>query len=149
MKNHGNRYQSLIEDIFWNKYKEGSTRVEFIREDLEFSANKLNIKLPKNLGDVIYSFKFRAELPENIIKTAKKDKEWVIKNVGRAMYVFEQVTFARILPDFMMASIKIPDATPAIVAKYALIDEQALLAKLRYNRLIDIFTGVTCFSVQN
>jgi len=149
MKKHGNRYQSLIEDIFWNKYKSGSTRVEFIREDLEFSANKLNIKLPKNLVDVIYSFKFREELPDSIVSTAEEDKEWVIKNVGRAMYVFEQVTFARILPDLMMVSIKIPDSTPAIVAKYALVDEQALLAKLRYNRLIDIFTGVTCFSLQN
>jgi hypothetical protein len=28
-------------------------------------------------------------------------------------------------------------------------DEQALLAKIRYNRLIDIFTGVTCYSLQN
>lgn len=49
----------------------------------------------------------------------------------------------------MLATIKIPDATPSIVAKYALIDEQALLTKLRYNRLVDIFTGVTCFSLQN
>ena len=32
---------------------------------------------------------------------------------------------------------------------YALSDEQALLARLRYNRLVDIFTGVTCFSLQN
>ena len=46
-------------------------------------------------------------------------------------------------------SIKIPDATPGIVQKYALADEQALLAKLRYNRLLDIFTGVTCYSLQN
>ena len=29
------------------------------------------------------------------------------------------------------------------------IDEQALPACLRYNRLIDIFTGVTCYSLQN
>ena len=28
-------------------------------------------------------------------------------------------------------------------------DEQALLAKIRYNRLIDIFTGITCYSLQN
>ncbi len=28
-------------------------------------------------------------------------------------------------------------------------DEQALLAKVRYNRLIDIFTGLTCYSIQN
>ena len=32
---------------------------------------------------------------------------------------------------------------------YALNDEQALLAKLRYNRLIDIFTGVACYSLQS
>jgi hypothetical protein len=35
------------------------------------------------------------------------------------------------------------------VAKYLFDDEQALLAKLRYNRMIDIFTGLTCFSLQN
>jgi hypothetical protein len=29
------------------------------------------------------------------------------------------------------------------------VDEQALLAKVCYNRLIDIFTGVTCYSLQN
>ena len=49
----------------------------------------------------------------------------------------------------MLANIKIPDATPGMVAKYALSDEQALLAKLRYNRIIDIFTGITCYSLQN
>ncbi|MBI4590150.1 MAG: hypothetical protein HY725_15055 [Candidatus Rokubacteria bacterium] len=32
---------------------------------------------------------------------------------------------------------------------YALNDEQALLAKLRYNRLIDIFTGVACYSLRS
>jgi hypothetical protein len=32
---------------------------------------------------------------------------------------------------------------------YALDDEQALLAKVRYNRLVDIFTGVTCYSLQS
>ncbi len=29
------------------------------------------------------------------------------------------------------------------IEMYALSDEQALLAKLRYNRLLDVFTGVT------
>jgi hypothetical protein len=28
-------------------------------------------------------------------------------------------------------------------------DEQSLLAKLRYNRLIDIFTGLTCYPLQS
>ena len=37
----------------------------------------------------------------------------------------------------------------AIIVRYSLTDEQALLAKVRYNRLVDIFTGVTCYSLQN
>ena len=149
MSNNKNRYVRLIEDIFFQKYNEGDTRVTFRRTDLESTAKKLGIKLPKNLGDVVYSFKFRTSLPKSIIQKAAEDKEWVIKNIGRAEYAFEQVTESRILPDKMMLATKIPDATPSIVEKYALDDEQALLTKLRYNRLIDIFTGVTCYSLQN
>ena len=48
-----------------------------------------------------------------------------------------------------MIAIKIPDATPEIIAAYALSDEQALLAKVRYNRLLDIFLGLTTYSLQN
>lgn len=144
-----NRYSSLIEDIFFQKYVDGDIRVEFKRTDIEETAKKLSIKLPKNIGDVVYSFKFRASLPTSIIETAPSGREWVIKNIGRALYVFEQVHYARITPDPLLVSIKIPDATPVIVDRYALDDEQALLTKLRYNRLIDIFSGVTCFSLQN
>lgn len=149
MTNNANRYSQLIENIFFQKFIDGDTRVEFKRVELEEAARKLGIKLPKNLGDVIYSFKFRTSLPNSIIETATENREWVIKNVGRSQYVFEQVTEARILPDRMMLAIKIPDATPAIVERYAFDDEQALLAKLRYNRLLDIFTGVACYSLQN
>ncbi|MGE6134232.1 MULTISPECIES: endonuclease [Aeromonas] len=144
-----NRYSSLIEDIFLQKYTPGAKTVKFVRTDIEDAAVKLAVKLPKNLGDVIYSFKYRASLPKRIMSTAEPDMDWVIKNIGRAQYAFQQVKFARIAPDPMMATIKIHDSTPSIVGKYALNDEQALLTKLRYNRLIDIFTGVTCFSLQN
>jgi hypothetical protein len=43
----------------------------------------------------------------------------------------------------------VPDGTPGVVAKYALSDEQALLALVRYNRLIDVFLGIACYSLQN
>ena len=53
------------------------------------------------------------------------------------------------VPNVNMAATKVPDSTPGIVAKYAFNDEQALLAKVRYNRLVDIFSGVVCYSLQN
>lgn len=144
-----NRYSAIIEYIFHERYIDGIERVEFKRTDFETTAETLGIKLPKNLGDVIYSFKFRTALPESIVNKAPSDKEWVIKNVGRGEYAFVATKVARILPDTMLLNVKVPDATPGIVQLFALSDEQALLTKVRYNRLLDIFTGVTCYSLQN
>ena len=52
-------------------------------------------------------------------------------------------------PNPNLAVTKIPDATPGIIGKYTFSDEQAVLARVRYNRLIDIFLGITCYSLQN
>jgi hypothetical protein len=60
-----------------------------------------------------------------------------------------EVSGLSITPRRDLAAIKIPDATPEIISGYALGDEQALLAKVRYNRLIDIFLGITTYSLQN
>lgn len=144
-----NRYSALIERIFRDRYKAGATQVLFRREDLTKAAKALRITLPKNLGDVIYSMRYRASLPEAITRTQPKGKEWVIEGKGRSEYAFRLVTISRIVPNRNMAAIKIPDATPEVVGAYALSDEQALLAKVRYNRLLDIFLGVAAYSLQN
>lgn len=144
-----NRYSQLIEDIFFQHYQKGKTEVEFERQDLTHTANKLGIDLPKNLGDIIYSFRYRTSLPDSIRGTAPDELEWIIRPTGQSKYKFALTTTSRIVPNSLLAETKIPDATPGIISKYALSDEQALLAKLRYNRLIDIFTGVTCYSLQN
>jgi len=112
-------------------------------------AKALNIKLPKNLGDVLYSFRYRTQLPETITSKAPKGYEWIIRASGRGQYRFSLVKKSRIIPSEILAETKIPDATPGVITKYASNDEQALLSKLRYNRLLDIFTGLTCYSLQN
>jgi hypothetical protein len=56
---------------------------------------------------------------------------------------------SRILPQENLLAIKIPDATPEIIRVNAQGDEQALLAIIRYNRLVDIFLGIASFSLQN
>jgi hypothetical protein len=75
--------------------------------------------------------------------------EWIIDGAGRALYLFRLVAINRIVPRTDLITIKVPDATPEIITSYALSDEQALLAKVRYNRLIDIFLGITVYSLQN
>jgi hypothetical protein len=144
-----NRYAAIIEKIFFSKYTKGNEEIAFEREDLVRAANALQIKLPKNLGDVIYSIRYRTDLPTRILKTQPKGKEWIIEGRGRALYCFRLVTENRIVPNDQLSAIKVPDATPEIVASYALSDEQALLAKVRYNRLLDIFLGLATYSLQN
>jgi hypothetical protein len=144
-----NRYVQIIEAIFFKYYSEGNTRVPFHRSDIVEAANQLGIKLPKNIGDVIYSFRYRTDLPKTIIEKAPAGTEWVIRPAGKAQYMFEVAQAAIITPNSKLAETKILDATPGVIEKYALNDEQALLAKIRYNRLVDIFTGLTCYSLQN
>lgn len=81
--------------------------------------------------------------------TQREGKEWIIDGAGRSKYAFKLVKINRITPNTDLITIKIPDATPEIVSQYALTDEQALLAKVRYNRLVDLFLGVTSYSLQN
>jgi hypothetical protein len=144
-----NVYAQIIERIFFSHYEEGASEVDFDREEIGRVAASLGVKVPKNPGDVIYSFRFRNALPESIRAKAPAGNDWVIRLVGTSRYRFVATTFSSIIPTDLIAETKIPDSTPGVIARYALSDEQALLAILRYNRLIDIFTGVTCYSLQS
>lgn len=144
-----NRYQAVILHVFQSLYRQEQTEFEFAREDLVEAATCLGIRLPKNLGDVLYSFRYRNALPAAIRDTAPSGQQWVIEGAGRARYRFRLTRISHIVPRPHLLPIKIPDATPEIIAAYALSDEQALLARLRYNRLVDLFLGITAYSLQN
>lgn len=152
-ENQENRYKRLLEYIFFNKhfgaYAEGDLEIEFEREALVRAAKATGIELPKNLGDVMYSIRYRTPMPQKIIETQPEGMQWIIEGAGRARYKFCLVPINRIVPNPEMRAIKVPDATPEIIGAYALNDEQALLAKVRYNRLVDVFLGVTAYSLQN
>lgn len=144
-----NRYSMIIEKVFQNHFVKAGESFEFTRDEFENIATALDIKLPKNVGDLIYSFRYRNELPASILKTAKDGREWIIEGAGRARYRFRLVRLNRIIPREELLTIKVPDSTPEIIGAYALGDEQALLAKVRYNRLVDVFLGITAYSLQN
>ncbi|MPY73101.1 MAG: endonuclease [Alphaproteobacteria bacterium] len=144
-----NRYKALIERIFFEHWAEGITEFEFAREEIIQNAADLDIALPRNLGDIPYSFRYRIPLPDAIIGTQPPGREWIIEGAGRSRYRFKLVPTTRITPRADLVRIAIPDATPELIRAYALDDEQALLAIVRYNRLIDTFLGLTTYSLQN
>ena len=143
------RYDALIEKVFFKHFKEGMTVFEFMRDELEASAAELNITSVKNIGDVPYTYRYRTELPDSILKTQSEDREWVIEGAGKGRYRFKLAKKTRIEPSADLVAIDILDATPELIRTYTLNDEQALLTIIRYNRLIDIFLGLTTYSLQN
>ena len=61
-----NRYAAIIERIFNSRFKPGTTHLDFKRDELVTIARQLRLTLPKNLGDLIYSFRYRSALPKSI-----------------------------------------------------------------------------------
>ena len=51
--------------IFSDAYHPGMTKVPFNRNAIVEYAHQLGIAVPKNIGDVVYSFRYRAALPES------------------------------------------------------------------------------------
>ena len=145
------QYVPIILYIFRKYWTLGTDQFEFHRDGLVKAAVAIGVERPDNLGDVIYSFRYRRELPTEILQTAPEGKAWIIEGAGPSRYRFRLVERGgtTIKPRADVAATKIPDSTPEIIGAYALGDEQALLAKVRYNRLIDIFLGLTTYSLQN
>ena len=65
-----NRYSAIVEAVFHANYRRGQREVAFERQDIIKYANELSIETPKNLGDLIYSFRDRTPLPSSILATA-------------------------------------------------------------------------------
>ncbi|MXZ53184.1 MAG: endonuclease [Acidimicrobiaceae bacterium] len=141
--------QQIIEWIFAQRHNPGDDQVTFTRDDLISAADALGAPRPKNLGDIVYSLRYRVPLPDSIRRTAPPDREWAIFPGGNAVYTLRTVPFNLIEPRKGLRTIRLPDATPGVISKYSLTDEQALLARVRYNRLLDVFTGLACYTLQS
>ncbi|MCY3962121.1 MAG: hypothetical protein OXG34_10745 [bacterium] len=137
--------QRIIAKIFADRFKPGLYEVAFRREELVAAAEALGEPRPKNLGDVVYSLRYRVPLPDSVREASPPNTEWAIFPGGNAVYVLRAVPFNLIEPRKGIRTVRLPDSTPGVIAKYAMSDEQALLARLRYNRLLDVFTGLACY----
>lgn len=141
--------QQIIDKIFAARHRPGLQEVTFTRDDLISAAAALGAPRPKNLGDIVYSLRYRVPLPDPIRRTAPPGREWAIFPGGNAVYTLRTVPFNLIEPRNGLRTIRLPDATPGVISKYSLTDEQALLARVRYNRLLDVFTGLACYPLQS
>lgn len=82
------QYSSIIVRVFQNHWKKGVEEFEFHRDELVAAAVAVGVERPDNLGDVIYSFKFRREMPPVILAAAPKGTSWMLEGAGHGRYRF-------------------------------------------------------------
>ena len=63
-------YRRIIERVFLDRYRPGDVEVDFLRDDLVDAAEALGLPVPKNLGDVLYTFRSRRAFPESVAEKA-------------------------------------------------------------------------------
>jgi hypothetical protein len=149
-----NKYKKIFRSLFEEKYNAAGgapDELEFTTADLARIQNMLDLA-GGNPYDLKYNAKGRGSLPEEVQATAPDGKEWRIKATGKGEYVFK--LFDKGSGIFEIGTglepIKVPDALPSIVERYARRDdEQALLARIRYNNLVSVFLGLTTHSLQS
>lgn len=141
----------VIINVFKKRYRKGATTIPFSMDDIRDAIKAVSRENPayqeNNVADVRYQYTSgRRSLPKEIDTLGP----WMIEGRGKANYAFVRLKES---PQVKISSdlhvILLPDATPEIVMEYAGSDEQGILAKLRYNRILDIFLGVTCYHLQN
>jgi len=141
----------VIRRVFEKRYAPGASEVKFLMDDIREAiaavAKTRRGYRENNVADVRYQYTSgRRDLPDSINKLGP----WMIVGRGKAQYAFVKLSASpeiKIQDDLL--PILLPGATPEIVLEYAGTDEQGLLAKVHYNRLLDIFLQITCYHLQN
>jgi hypothetical protein len=146
----------VIKDIFLQRFQQGTTRLPFTRSDLLESSKQFakpgesEKARDKNLGDILYTFRFRRDLPSEILATEPRGKIWVILGAEISKYELRLITKPNLAPTPNWIITKVHDSTPEIVRRFEFLsDEQAALSRIRYNRLVDLFCRCVAHSLQN
>src|SRR5258708_27602019 len=82
------RYHRSLVYVFKHHHRSGMKEVPFKREELTAAGQKLKLEPLKNLGDAIYSYRYRVPLPKEIVSTAPDGYSWVIMPAGKGKYRF-------------------------------------------------------------
>ena len=141
----------VMQRVFDKGYKPGAAEVLFTMDEIRQAIAVVASARPgykeNNVADVRYQYTSgRHPLPEAIDRRGP----WMIVGRGKARYAFVKLAASPTI-DIQddLLPILLPSATPEIVLEYAGGDEQGLLAKVHYNRLLDIFLQLMCYHLQN
>jgi hypothetical protein len=143
-----NRYEAAF-IAMWRHVKAEAPdprRIEFSKEDIVFHGRKLRelgiCSAPlevKNIPDIIYTYRARADLPTEI----SEDGHFAIIGRGKGLYAFVAIPFPnRFLLPSDMKVVSLENRIPAWVQPYMQNDEQGMLTAVQVNNLVTQHLGL-------
>jgi hypothetical protein len=137
-----NRYEAAF-IAMWRHAKVDATdpnRIEFSKEDITFHGTKLreyglcSARLGvKNIADIIYTYRARADLPAEIRATGN----YAIIGRGKGLYAFVSIPGPnRFVLPAAMKIVLIDNQVPGWVRPYMQNDEQGMLTSIQSNDLV-------------
>lgn len=129
-------------------------RIEFSKEDIVFHGKKLReiglCSAPldvKNIPDIIYTYRARADLPAEILATG----QYAIIERGKGLYAFVSIPFPnRFRIPTTMKVVPVDNQIPEWVRPCMRNDEQGMLTSLQVNSLVARHLGLkSAFRLQS
>lgn len=142
------RYKAIVEQVFLANLRQGARDVDFCEAEIKQAAKKLGIRVRGGPRAMVSSFRDPDTLPQSVRERAPRGHIWLIRSAGQSRYRFVATRKFMIPPREMLAVTHLVSCSPDLVTKFALDEKQVLLSILRYDRLIDVFAGMSCYCLQ-
>ncbi len=143
-----NRYEAAFIAMWRHANAEAPDpkRIEFSKEDIVFHGRKLRelglCSAPldvKNIPDIIYTYRARADLPAEI----RAQGHFAIIGRGKGLYAFVAIPFPnRFLLPPNMKVVKLKTQVPEWVRPFMQNDEQGMLTAIQVNNLVTRHLGL-------
>lgn len=149
-------YDAVIGEVFMRLYQKspGKEAYDFDKDFLESAVRDLLksrriAKGVKNIPDIKYTYDAREEFPEGITGCGC----WAIVGRGKSKYRFVKLDRCNLIriPDDLPVNPepqRMKDKIPSLVARVLGDDEQAILARVEHDGLVEDFTGLAAMRVQ-
>ena len=129
----------FVDYLMKNNFINSLTPISFERTDiLEICAKEFG-KAPKNLGDIIYSLRYRLDYLSTYDYLLEKDYTWTLLSTGIGKYELSPLKKLRIPSLESEDIIYIKDNTPKHIHELRPLNDQSLLMKIIQNDILNEF----------
>jgi hypothetical protein len=142
------QYDQILSDLFFKFYSPAMDTIPFAHKDLVESASRYDKH--NNISDIIYTYRHgRRPYPAAIQKIAQ-GRDWAIEGTGKSSYEFVTVdqNFFYANPQCPIIEIHNQSIAPQLLEQIGQ-DEQATLAIIRTNKLLDTFLSASLDHIQS